>query len=371
MSKLKPNPFMNKLFNTHRLGNITLNNRIAMAPMTRSRAIKNIPNELIAEYYAQRVSAGLIVTEGTSPSPNGLGYARIPGIYSDEQVAGWKLVTDAVHAKGGKILLQLMHTGRVTHPLNLPEGGQVLAPSSVKLETTKMWVDDHGLLEIPVAKEMTKEDIRLTIDEHVQAAVNAIRAGFDGVEIHGANGYLIKQFINPHSNRRTDEYGGSIENRSRFLLNIAAGVANAIGKEKVGVRISPLGQFNETPAYAEAEATYLYIAQQLNELDIAYLHVNDQSVQGEANHLTREIRKEFRNTLILSGGYDAVKAETALNKNQADLIAFGRPFIANPDLVTRYKNKLPLNQLKFDLFYTPGAEGFVDYPVFEDVQIVG
>jgi N-ethylmaleimide reductase len=359
----------NTLFTSYRLNGLELSNRIVMAPMTRSRAIGNIPNETMAEFYAQRAAAGLLITEGTSPSPNGLGYARIPGIFSDAQVAGWKKVTDAVHEKGGKIVVQLMHTGRVSHAGNLPAGAAVLAPSAVKLENTKMWVDEKGVLELPVAKEMSVEDILLTIDEYVQAARNAIRAGFDGIELHGANGYLIKQFLNPHSNRRTDQYGGSIENRSRFLLEVVSAVMNAIGKDKVGIRLSPFGTHNETHAYAEAEATYLYLAEALNKLGIAYLHITDQSVSGEPNELTRNIRKIFTNTVILSGGYSAAQAEEAVSQGYGDLVAFGRPFIANPDLVDRFKSKLPLNQPRFDLFYTAGKEGYTDYPVFEDVHV--
>jgi N-ethylmaleimide reductase len=359
----------NTLFTSHRLNGLELKNRIVMAPMTRSRAIGNIPNETMAEYYAQRAAAGLLITEGTSPSPNGLGYARIPGIFSAAQVAGWKKVTDAVHEKGGKIFVQLMHTGRVTHAGNLPTGAVALAPSAVKLEATKMWVDAAGAQEMPAAREMSREDILRTIDEYVQAARNAVLAGFDGIELHGANGYLIKQFLNPHSNRRTDEYGGSIEKRSRFLLEVISAVINAIGKEKVGIRLSPLGTYNETHAYPEAEATYLYLAEKLQQLDIAYVHITDQSGKGEPGALVLKMRKIFTNTLILSGGYNSVKAEEALANGYGDLVAFGVPFIANPDLVERFRNKLPLNQPRFDLFYTAGKEGYTDYPVFEDVQV--
>jgi N-ethylmaleimide reductase len=361
---------MEHLFSPHNLGNITLANRIVMAPMTRSRAINNIPNEVMAEYYAQRASAGLIITEGTSPSPNGLGYARIPGIFSEKQVEGWKKVTSAVHEKDGIIFLQIMHTGRVGHPENLPQGASLLAPSAVKLETTKMWTDTSGLQEIPEPKALSTEEIRATIDEHIAAARNAIEAGFDGVELHGANGYLIKQFLNPHTNLRTDEYGGSIENRTRFLLEVASGVVKAVGKGKVGVRISPFSEFNETRAYPEAEATYLYVARKLNELGIAYLHITDPATKGQPDVLVQHVRKIFKNTLILSGGYAAASADSVLRNNQADLVSFARPFIPNPDLVERFKNRLPLNQPKFDLFYTPGREGYVDYPVFQDVQVV-
>jgi N-ethylmaleimide reductase len=361
---------MENLFDTHTLGNLTLANRIVMAPMTRSRAINNIPNQLMAEYYGQRAAAGLIITEGTSPSPNGLGYARIPGIFSEEQVKGWQNVTAAVHEKGGKIFLQIMHTGRIGHPLNLPAGESLVAPSAVKPETTRMWVDTEGLKEIPQPRELRTEEVRSVIKEHVTAAENAIRAGFDGVELHGANGYLIKQFLNPHTNRRTDEYGGNIENRSRFLLEVTEEIAKAIGKGKVGVRISPFSTFNDMPAYPETEATYLYIARKLNELSVAYLHVTDPAAKGEPHMLVHHLRKNFGNTLILSGGYTATSAETALKENHADLVSFARAFIPNPDLVERFKNKLPLNQPKFDLFYTPGPQGYIDYPVFQDVQVI-
>jgi N-ethylmaleimide reductase len=357
-----------KLFSKTRIGSLNLKNHVAMAPMTRSRAIGNIPNALMAEYYSQRAEAGLIITEGTSPSPNGLGYARIPGIFNEEQIEGWKKITQAVHAKDGKIFMQLMHTGRVTHPGNLPSAGEVLAPSAVKLETTKMWTDSDGLQEIPVARAMTQSDISHAIAEFVQAGINAMTAGFDGIEIHGANGYLIKQFLNPHSNRRADEYGGTIENRSRFLLEVTREIAHAIGKERVGIRLSPFGPFNEMPVYPEAEATYDYLTQKLDELGILYLHLVDHSsMTGQAipDTLVDRIRRNFKGSLILSGGFDAIRAEDALQRNKGDLVAFGRPFLANPDLIDRFQNKSPLNNPKPDLFYTPGAQGYTDYPIFE------
>jgi N-ethylmaleimide reductase len=341
-----------------------------MSPMTRSRAIGNVPNDMMAVYYAQRAEAGLIITEGTSPSKNGLGYARIPGIYSEAQIAAWKKVTAAVHEKNGKIFIQLMHTGRVTHSDNLPEGGKVLGPSPVKLESTKMWVDAKGLLDPPAPEEMSAEEVKEAISEYIEASKNAIRAGFDGVEIHGANGYLIKQFLNPHVNKRTDLYGGGFENRSRFLLEVAEGIAKAIGAEKLGLRLSPYSVYNETPQYPEAEATYLYLAEKLDKLNIAYLHITDPSVKGEPHDLAKRIRAVFKNTIIASGGYDPSKAEDVLKNGVADLVAFGRPFISNPDLVNRFKNNLPLNQARFDLFYTAGEEGYIDYPVFEDVKVI-
>ena len=362
---------MEHLFTPYRgPGALSLPNRLVMAPMTRSRALNNIPNTLMADYYAQRASAGLIITEATSPSPNGLGYARIPGIFSRDQVNGWKDITAAVHDKGGRIFVQLMHTGRVGHPRNLPPGATLLAPSSVKMEKTKIWVDGEGLMEIPAPREMSGEEIRRIIGDHVRGAERAMLAGFDGVELHGANGYLIKQFLNPHINRRTDEYGGNIENRARFALEIAGGIAQAIGREKVGIRLSPFSTVNETPHYPEAEATYHYLATKLDELGIAYLHIVDAESNGAPNALTQRLRQVFRNTFIVAGGYSAAGAEAVLRNNEADLVSFARHFLANPDLVDRFRNKLPLNQPKHDLFYAPGPEGYVDYPVFEDVRVV-
>lgn len=363
---------MSKLFSTYNLRGLTLENKIVMAPMTRSRAINNLPNEMMAEYYGQRANAGLIITEGISPSLNGLGYARMPGIFSKDQISGWKKVTQAVHDKGGKIFAQVMHTGRVTQPRNLPKGAEIVAPSATPLTATKLWVDGEGQLEVPVAREMKTTDIQYAIQEFIQGAKNAIEAGFDGVEIHGANGYLIEQFINPHVNNRTDEYGGTVENHARFLLEVVEGVVNVIGKEKVGVRVSPYGAANEMPHYNEIDETYTHIAKKLNDLDIAYIHIVDHSSVGGPEvpeRVIKAIRANFNNTLILVGNYNAERGEEALASGDADLVAIGRPFIANPDLVDRLKHKLPLNQLKFDLFYTAGAEGYIDYPVFEDMMV--
>ncbi len=364
---------MTQLFSPARIGKLDLKNRMVMAPLTRSRALHNIPNDLMAEYYAQRAGAGLIITEGTSPSPNGLGYPRIPGIFNSEQIKGWKKITKAVHDKGGKIVIQLMHTGRVAHPDNLPQGAEVIAPSAVKLETTKLWTDQNGLQEVPVAREMTQLDIQNSIKEYILAAKNAIKAGFDGVEIHAANGYLIKQFLNPNSNLRTDDYGGTIENRARFLLEVTDGIVQAIGKERVGIRLSPFGLSNETPVYPDAEAMYDYLSRELNSLGILYLHLVDHSFmsgQKVPPSLVETIRHNFKGSLILSGGYDPQRAETAIQKGNANLVAFGRSFLANPDLVDRFRNQLPLNSPRFDLFYTPGAEGYSDYPVFENAALI-
>lgn len=268
-----------KLFSPMKVGSIELKNRIVMSPMTRCRAIGNIPGDLQATYYGQRAGAGLIVTEGTSPSPNGLGYARIPGIFSREQVEGWKKVTAAVHHNGGKIFVQLMHTGRISHPLNLPEGTRVLAPSAVK-PAGQMWTDAQQMQDFPVPTAMTAEDMEQAKTEFVNASKNAIEAGFDGVELHGANGYLLEQFLSPFSNVRTDNYGGTIENRASFVIEVAAAVGDAIGKDKLGIRLSPYGVASDMPHYPEIDATYKYLAVKLNEIGIAYIHIVDHSALG-------------------------------------------------------------------------------------------
>lgn len=358
----------NKLFSAYEENGIKLKNRIVMAPLTRSRAVENTPNDLMAEYYGQRAGAGLIITEGTAPSPNGLGYARIPGIYSDVQIEGWRGVTNRVHDKGSKIFLQLMHTGRVSHELNMPEGAEILAPSAVK-SSGEMWTDQKENQPFPVPKEMTREDIEQTIREHVTAAKNALEAGFDGIEVHSANGYLLEQFLNPGVNKREDEYGGSIENRCKFVLEVTAAIVDAVGKEKVGIRVSPYGAFGDMPVYDEIDQTYSYLARELSKLGILYVHIVDHSSMGTPQvplELKQEIRKQFTNTVILSGGYDRERAEKDLEKGLGDLVAFGRPFIANPDLVERLKNGQPLAEPNPDTFYTGGEKGYTDYPVYQE-----
>ncbi len=356
-----------RLFEKFKLGNIELRNHFVMAPMTRSRAIGNIPNELMAKYYGQRIDAGLIVTEGTSPSPNGLGYARIPGIYSKEQVGGWKLVTDAVHNKGGKIFLQIMHTGRVSHIANMPEGAKVLAPSSIKAGG-QMWTDTQGMQDHTIPSAFNSEELKSAKEEYINAAKNAIEAGFDGIELHGANGYLLEQFISPHSNKREDEYGGSIENRCRFVLEAAKGCADAIGKDRVAIRLSPYGAFNDMAVYPEIEETYEYLTRELNKIGLVYVHLVDHSSMGapEVPRRIKEIiRLEFKNTLILSGGYGLESAEKELENGIADLVAFGKPFLNNPDFVERLRNGYPLNtDLNMDAFYTADEKGYTDYPYY-------
>lgn len=355
------------LFSETVLGPLKLQNRVVMCPLTRNRATDNIPNALMAQYYAQRASVGLIITEGTSPSPNGLGYPRIPGAFSPAQVAGWKNITDAVHAKGAKMFLQLMHCGRIGHPLNLPAGARLLAPSAVAA-AGEMYTDAKGPQPHPVPQAMTEADIKATVGEYVQAAKNAMAAGFDGIELHSANGYLLEQFIRPNSNRRTDRYGGSIENRARFVLEVVEAVIGAIGKDKVGIRLSPFGVFNDMPLYEAMEAEYTYLAQQLNIRGLLYIHLVDHSSMGAPpvpDSMKATFRKVFKRALILSGGYDAVRAENDLAAGKCDLVAFGRPILANPDLVTRWKTGATLNAPDMATFYTPGPRGYIDYPTLK------
>ncbi len=362
----------NTSFSPHSLGPASLANRIVMAPMTRSRAINNLPNDLIKTYYSQRATAGLIITEGVSPSINGLGYARIPGIFSREQIKSWKKVTQEVHDKGGKIFLQIMHSGRIGHPNNLPAGGRVIAPSAVQA-VGQMWTDQEGLKTHPIPQALNLEELQETKKEFIQAGRNAIEAGFDGIELHAANGYLLEQFISPHTNKRTDHYGGSIPNRTRFVLEVAEGVSNAIGKDKTGIRISPYGVYNDMPHYPEIDATYTFLAEQLNSIGLVYVHLLDHSAGGAPEvplGIKKAIRDKFKNTLILTGGYDLTRAEQDLSAGLADLIAFGKPFITNPDLIYRFSKNLPLNiKLEASTLYTPGHKGYTDYPVFEEETI--
>ena len=355
---------MKKLFSPYKLGNIELKNRVVMAPMTRCRALGNIPNDLIAEYYEQRAGTGLIITEGCSPSPNGLGYCRIPGIYSDAQVEGWKKTTDVVHKQGGKIFVQFMHTGRMGHQLNLPAGAIVLAPSAIAAPG-QMFTDSDGMMDLPVPHAMTSEDIANTREEFMKAAINAITAGFDGVELHGANGYLLEQFLSPHSNQRTDAYGGSVENRCRFVLEVAEAVGQAIGMDKTAIRLSPYGANGGMLPYPEIDETYSYLTSELDKLGILYIHLVDHSAMGAPEvplSIKQTIREKLHNTLIMAGGYSPETAERDIASGIADLIAFGRPFITNPDLVDRMMHNHPQNSdWDFNTFYSAGAEGYTDY----------
>ncbi len=360
-----------KLLSTTHLGSIKLINHIVMAPMTRCRAIGNIPNNIMAAYYEQRSTTGLIITEGTSPSPNGLGYARIPGLFSRQQTEGWKNVTNATQANGGKIFVQLMHTGRISHPLNMPEGSVIIAPSAIKA-AGQMWTDIKQLQDFIIPKEMSAEDIVQTKNEFITAAKNAISARFDGVELHGANGYLLEEFLSPLSNIRRDNYGGNIENRCRFVIEVVEAVAIAIGKENTGIRLSPYGVASDMQQYPEIDATYDYLSKQLNNLGIAYIHLVDHSAMGAPQvpvEIKKLIRKNFTNSIILCGGYNKESAEADISSGLANLIAFGRPFINNPDLVERLSNNWPLSkELHMGSFYSADGKGYTDYPIYNNKQ---
>ena len=342
-----------------------LNNRVVMAPMTRSRAtVEHMPNALMASYYGQRAGAGLIITEGTSPSLNGLGYPRIPGLFDAEQMDAWKPVTEFVHAAGSKIFVQLMHCGRVAHVDNLPSGAEVLGPGA-EVCPGEMYTDALGMQAHSPPRTMTEADIVHAVKEYVNSAKLALEAGFDGVELHGANGYLIEQFLNPIINHREDGYGGSIECRNRFALEIARATVGAIGAERVGIRLSPYGVFNGTGDFPEMRTQFLALTKSLSAMGLLYLHLVDHSAMGSPPvpaDFKLELRAAFDGLFILSGGFDHARAEQALLEQRGDLIAFGRPFLANPDLVARMRIDAPLNAPDMATFYTPGAKGYTDYP---------
>ncbi|EAQ99628.1 alkene reductase [Maribacter sp. HTCC2170] len=354
------------LFKFFPLGNTTLKNRIVMAPMTRSRAIGNIPNELMAEYYQQRASAGLIISEGTSPSPNGLGYPRIPGAYSDDQILGWKKVADAVHAKDGKIFIQLMHTGRITAKANLPVGSIALAPSSIQAPG-EMFTDTDGMVAHDTPKAMTLEEIETVKNEFVNSAKRLINeADIDGIELHAANGYLLNQFINPNSNQRVDSYGGSIVNRTRLVLEVAEAVVAEIGSDKVGIRFSPYGAFNDMLSdYEDLEDTFVYLSKELKKMNIAYINVVDQRVAFGAPDFITDIKKtikhHFKRTVISGGDIDSIEKAEGILDSGLDLVYVGRPFISNPNFVEKLQNGTELTAPDMNTFYSPGENGYTDY----------
>ncbi|HLR32540.1 MAG TPA: alkene reductase [Fodinibius sp.] len=351
---------MNKLLTPFNKNGLELKNHIVMAPLTRSRAIKNIPNSLMTEYYGQRTGAGLIITEGTAPMADGLGYPRIPGIFTEDQVEGWKNITERVRKGGSKFFVQLMHTGHIAHEDNIPKGGEIFAPSSIKAEG-KIFTDTRGLQDHSTPKAFTTDDIKRTIAGHVKAAKNAVIAGFDGVELHGAHGYLTEQFLNPNSNQREDEYGGSIENRARFAIETTQAVADSIGADKIGIRLSPFAFTQKQLPYDEHKVhkTYQYLVEELNKIGIQYIHL---SMQDAPENTYRVIREIFSGTVIQCNGLTPKAALEALN-GLADLVAFGRSFLANPDLVKRIELGAELNEPDPDTFYTPGPEGYTDYPI--------
>jgi N-ethylmaleimide reductase len=348
------------LFQPTAPGPLALRNRIAMAPMTRSRAIDNLPNALMREYYGQRNGAGLLITEGSSPSPEGLGYARIPGVFSAAQAEGWRGIAEAAHAGGAKLVVQLMHSGRIGHVLNLPAGAQLIAPSAVAAEG-QLWTDAEGMQPNGLPKAMDASDLARVREDFAKAATLAVAAGADGVELHAANGYLLAQFLNPRSNVRTDAYGGSAENRRRFLLEVVDAVAAAIGRERVGLRLSPFNPFNDLEVGFDGElAEVLDTVSALAARGLGYLHLI--ATPAAPATLVDQVRARFPGTLVLAGDYDRERAEQALASGRADVIAFGRPFIGNPDLPLRLRENLELAAFDPDTLYSAGAAGYSDYP---------
>lgn len=349
---------MNSLWDPVKIGNITLPHRFAMAPMTRSRAKPDgTPGDLAAEYYAQRASLGLLITEGTQPSDDGQGYTTTPGIYTDAHVAGWKKITSAVHKAGGRVFIQLMHAGRMAHPDNTPHHRQPVAPSA--LASGQQMFTPTGMQDAPTPRALTTEEVKATVQDFRHAARRAIEAGADGVEIHGANGYLIQQFFAPNANLRTDAYGGSIENRARFAIEVAKAVAAEIGAERTGIRLSPLGNsggLNEGP---EAAGLYRHLVAELNKLNLAYLHI----LHTGDETLVQDLRKAWTHSFLVNRpNATPENLDQDVKTGLADLVPVGKMALANPDLVTRLQTKAPLNQPNPATFFGGGAAGFTDYP---------
>ncbi|MER6998572.1 alkene reductase [Streptomyces sp. NPDC000410] len=355
---------MKSLFAAHTLGSLTLNNRIAMAPMTRSRRPDHIPDLDTAEYYRQRAGAGLIITEGTFVSAEAQGYADVPGLWTDEQAAGWAAVTEAVHGAGGRVFAQLWHVGRVSHRSLQPGGAAPVGPSTRRAQA-QVWIGDDGFADTDTPRALRTDEIPRLIADFTDAADRAARAGFDGVELHGAHGFLIEQFLNPRVNDRTDQYGGSVENRARLLLETLDALADRVGAHRVGVRLSPFTLANDLPADDEAEEMYAYLAPELARRGLAYVHLSDLRLSGGpdiAEDFLKTFRYAYDGTILLAGGLDRTRAEYLLTADLIDIAVFGRPFIANPDLPERLRDGLPLATPDPATFYGGGAKGYTDYP---------
>ena len=354
---------MSQLFTPVRVGRYTLENRLVMAPMTRSRAaFDGTPGEWAAEYYAQRASLGLIVSEGTQPSDDGQGYLTTPGIYTDAHVAGWKAISDRVHARGGRLFIQLMHVGRMSHPDNTPHHRQAVAPSAIAPNAQMFTM--KGMLDIPRARALTLDEVRETVNDFRIAARRAIEAGADGVEIHGANGYLIQQFFAPNANTRTDAYGGSIENRARFAIEVATAIADEIGAYRTAIRVSPGNTLGGLDEGAEGPDLYRHLATELDRLGLAYLHVMHQGNEA----LLADLRARWSGTLILNRpGRTRDAIGTDVTSGLADLEAYGQMVLANPDFVTRVKTGAPMNDARRETFFGGDARGYVDYPALDGV----
>jgi len=353
-----------KLFESYQLGPTKLANRAVMAPLTRNRALDGmVPNPLAIEYYGQRASAGLLITEASQVSQQGQGYQDTPGIYSKEQVTGWRKVTDRVHERGGKIFLQLWHVGRISHTDLQANGGAPVGPSAVQAKG-KTFVGGK-FVDVSAPRALELSEIPAIIDAFKTGAANAIAAGFDGVEVHGANGYLLDQFAKDGANKRTDAYGGSIENRAKLMLEVTKAVAGEAGPDRTGIRLSPVTPANDI-SDSNPQPLFDYITDQLSALKLVYIHVIEGATGGPRDNAPFDyasLRKRFKGTYIANNGYDYALAKKILEENKADLIAFGKPFISNPDLVERLKKGAPLNDADRNTFYGGGAKGYTDYPV--------
>ncbi|QXQ00702.1 alkene reductase [Stenotrophomonas indicatrix] len=358
------------LFQPYPLGPLTLANRIVMAPLTRNRAGEGlVPSPLASTYYAQRASAGLIITEATQVSAQAQGYQDTPGLYTQDQIDGWRTVTDAVHARGGHIFVQLWHVGRISH-VDLQPGNAAPVSASALRAQTKTFVN-NGFVDVSEPRALDIDELPAIVDDFRQAAANAIAAGFDGVEIHGANGYLLEQFIKDGANQRTDAYGGSVENRARLLLEVTAAVAREIGADRTGVRISPVSPANAISTVSDPQPQYDYIVDQLSALGIVYLHVVEGATGGPRDVAPFDLdglRRRFNGTYLANNGYDLQLASARVSEGKADLVAFGRPFISNPDLVERLKRGAALAALNPATLYGGGAEGYTDYPTLAEAH---
>lgn len=355
------------LFTPLQLGRYRIPNRIIMAPLTRCRAPNYIPTELMATYYTQRASAGLIISEATPITPLGIGYSATPGIYSDAQIAAWQKITAAVHAKNGLIFLQIWHVGRISHP-DFHDGESPIAPSAIA--PTGKCFTPNGLKPFVTPRAVATDEIPTIIEQYRQAAKNAQLAGFDGVEIHSANGYLLDEFLRDGTNHRMDRYGGSVENRARLLLEVTAAVTEVWGADRVGVRLSPSGTFNDM-SDSNPETIFVHVLEQLSQHKLAYVHVVD-ALEGDIRHGAKVVvldvlRKAYQGTLIVCGGYDQARAAATFAENQADAVAFGQLYIANPDLVARFQHNAPLNAPDPSTFYGGDEKGYTDYPALPPV----
>ncbi len=354
---------MNDLFSVGQLGSIAIKNRIVMAPLTRNRAgAGGVPQAINVEYYSQRATAGLIITEATPISLMAHGYPGLPGIYTDEQVEAWKKVTRSVHEQGGKIVIQLWHVGRISHPSLLPDNALPVAPSAIKPAGQAFTAE--GMQDYVTPRALALDEIPAVISDYVHAAECALKAGFDGVEVHAANGYLLDQFLRDGSNKRTDQYGGSFENRARLLIEVMHAVTEVVGSSRTGVRLSPVNPFNDMKD-SDPQHLFEYVADQLNQFNLAYLHTVEGGIHGGGEHDAFDFetyRKKFKGAYIANLGYDKERGNAAVLRGHADAVAYGVPYIANPDLVARFAQDAKLNEANPDTFYGGGAEGYTDYP---------